>query len=248
MTTEGSVRELAARLRDAERVMVLTGAGVSAASGVPTFRAAGGLWRQYRATDLATPQAFARDPRLVWEWYGWRRQMIAGCRPNRAHETLATWTERHRSWRLVTQNVDDLHIRAGARDLVRLHGSIWELSCWSRCGASPRCWRDERIPLPDAVPSCPHCDGMARPAVVWFGEPLDPDDVRQAHEATACDVFITAGTSALVYPAAGFVDTARARGAFTVEINLEPTPASSNVDLAIHAPAEEVLPDIESRL
>lgn len=243
-----SVRELAARLRDAQRVTVLTGAGVSAASGVPTFRGAGGLWRQYRATDLATPQAFARDPRLVWEWYGWRREKIAASRPNRAHEILAAWTERRPAWRVVTQNVDDLHLRAGTRRLIRLHGSIWELSCWQGCAAATARWRDERVPLPEPIPRCPHCEGLARPAVVWFGESLDPADVRQADEATACHVFIAAGTSAVVYPAAGFIDAARARGAFTAEINLEPTPASSSVDVAIHAPAEDVLAAIDSLL
>lgn len=243
-----SVRALAARLRDAERVTVLTGAGVSAASGVPTFRGAGGLWRQYRAEDLATPQAFARDPRLVWEWYAWRRETIAACRPNAAHTVLAAWTARKPGWRVVTQNVDDLHLRAGTRGLVRLHGSIWELSCWSRCAASPARWRDERVPLPEPLPCCPHCRGLARPAVVWFGESLDPSDTRDADAATACDVFMTAGTSAVVYPAAGLLDGARARGAFTAEVNLEATPVSQSVDIAIHAPAEEILAQIESLL
>jgi NAD-dependent deacetylase len=243
-----SINDLAARLRDARRVTVLTGAGISAASGVPTFRGADGLWRTYRATDLATPEAFARDPTLVWDWYGWRREKIAACRPNRAHEVLAAWTTRRQDWRIVTQNVDDLHLRAGTRDLIRLHGSIWELSCWSACTASGSGWRDERVPLSEAVPRCPHCGGLARPAVVWFGESLNPADVEKADEAAACDVFITAGTSALVYPAAGFLCLARARGAFTAEINLEPTPASGDVDLAIHAPAERVLGEIESAL
>lgn len=245
---QAPARELAARLRGAARVTVLTGAGVSAASGVPTFRGAGGLWRQYRAEDLATTQAFARDPRLVWDWYAWRRETIASCRPNAAHEVLAAWTHRRPEWRVVTQNVDDLHQRAGTRALVRLHGSIWELSCWSRCATSPARWRDERVPLPDPLPRCPHCLGLARPAVVWFGESLDPADVRQAGDRTACDVFIAAGTSAVVYPAAGLLEAARARGAFTAEVNPEPTPASSGVDVAIHAPAEMVLAEIESML
>jgi NAD-dependent deacetylase len=242
------IGELAERLRQARRVTVLTGAGVSAASGVPTFRGPGGLWREYRAVDLATPQAFARDPRLVWEWYAWRRELIAACQPNRAHEVLAAWTTRRPEWRVVTQNVDDLHLRAGTRDLVRLHGSIWELSCWAKCGGTPRRWRDERVPLADPLPACPHCGALARPAVVWFGESLDSADVRAAKEASRCDVFLAVGTSAVVYPAAGFLDAARAQGAFTAEINLEPTDASDRVDLAIHAPAEQVLADIESML
>ena len=180
------IRELTARLRDAGRVAVLTGAGVSAASGVPTFRGAGGLWRQFRAEDLATPQAFARDPRLVWEWYGWRREAIAACQPNAAHIVLARWTTRNAEWRVITQNVDDLHVRAGTRGLIRLHGSIWELSCCSRCPDSPPRWRDERVPLPEPLPSCPHCRELARPAVVWFGESLAPSDTRDAEAATAC--------------------------------------------------------------
>jgi NAD-dependent deacetylase len=263
---ERGLRNLIERIRAARRVTILTGAGVSAASGVPTFRGADGLWRQYRATDLATPEAFARNPRLVWEWYAWRRQKIAGCRPNRAHEVLATWTMRNPHCHLVTQNVDDLHVRAasqlgsttGSERLIRLHGSIWELSCWNRCATSSRSWRDERIGLAAAatgeggtlqeLPTCPACGGLARPAVVWFGESLDPRDVDAALHATACDVYLTVGTSAVVYPAAGFLDAARQHGAFTAEINLEETPASSSVDLAIRAPAEEVLDSIEAAL
>jgi NAD-dependent deacetylase len=262
---------LVARIREARRLTVLTGAGVSAASGVPTFRGADGLWKQYRATDLATPEAFARNPRLVWEWYAWRRETIAACRPNRAHEVLAAWTMRNpqcpstvaqgtpskvEGCHLVTQNVDDLHVRAashlhpghGQERLIRLHGSIWELSCWNRCTTSPRSWRDERVPLPEPVPTCPACGGVARPAVVWFGEALDRRDVEAARAVAACDVFITIGTSAVVYPAAGFLHDARERGAFTAEINLEETPASATVDVAIRGPAEVVLDAIEAAL
>jgi NAD-dependent deacetylase len=242
------VQALAARLRLARRVTVLTGAGVSAASGVPTFRGQDGLWRNYRAEELATREAFARDPNLVWQWYGWRREKLAGCRPNPAHEVLAAWTNRSSFWKVVTQNVDDLHLQAGTRGLVRLHGSIWELACWPGCMKAPRRWRDERVPLPESVPRCPHCGALARPAVVWFGESLDPDDVRQAQEAMACDVFVAAGTSSIVYPAAAFLGVARAHGAFTAEINIEPTPASAEVDVAIHEPAECALVEIDALL
>ena len=248
-----SLHEIAGRLRRAARVTVLTGAGVSAASGVPTFRGAGGLWRNFKAEDLATADAFARDPRLVWEWYAWRRATIASCAPNAAHDVIAAWscrwpfdkTQGGPSCRVVTQNVDDLHLKAGTRDLVRLHGSIWELSCWRACQGPRHRWRDERIPLPQVSPVCPHCGGLARPAVVWFGESLDPDDLRAADDAATCDVFLTVGTSAVVYPAAGFVHEARRRGAFTVEINPEPTDSSSVVDVALHEPAETVLPALE---
>ena len=220
---------------------------MSAASGVPTFRGPDGLWRRYRPEDLATPGAFARDPSLVWEWYAWRRERVAACRPNAAHGVLARWSQ-HDGFRLITQNVDDLHGRAGTRGLVRLHGSLWELKCVKACPKGARPWRDERVPLPERLPRCPHCGGHARPAVVWFGEPLDPADVERASDATACDLFLTVGTSAVVYPAAGFARQARSRGAFTAEINLEPTPASSVVDLSILGAAEEVLPVVDRLL
>jgi NAD-dependent deacetylase len=250
---------LAARIRAAARLTILTGAGVSAASGVPTFRGPQGLWRRFRPEDLATPEAFARDPHLVWEWYAWRRETIAACRPNAAHDVIARWSGVRPPYEatqgsdpgtgrlevvVLTQNVDDLHVRAGTRNLVRLHGSIWELGCWERCGAPP--WRDERVPLPEMPPRCPQCGGLARPAVVWFGESLDPRDVTAAVEATACDVFLTVGTSSVVYPAAGLVHQARQQGAFTAEVNLDETPASSMVDVAVHGAAEEILPALYS--
>src|SRR5688572_14465323 len=156
---------LAARLTGAKRLTVLTGAGVSAASGVPTFRGQDGLWRHHRPEDLATPDAFARDPRLVWEWYAWRRELIATCRPNAAHDVIAAWSRRA-GCRVITQNVDDLHLQAGTRELVRMHGSIWELSCWGRCAAGMTPWRDDRVPMTDLPPQCPHCGRIARPAVV----------------------------------------------------------------------------------
>lgn len=239
------IEQVAERLRAATRVTVLTGAGVSAASGVPTFRSSGGLWRNYSALQLASPEAFARDPHTVWEWYAWRREQIAACVPNAAHTVLARWTARRPAWRVVTQNVDDLHLRAGTRDLVRLHGSIWELRCWTGCADSRRAWRDERVPFPEMPPRCPHCGGLARPGVVWFGESLGEADLDAAVALTDCDIFITAGTSAVVYPAAGLVHTARSRGAFTVELNVESTDATDGVDLAIRAPAEETLAAVD---
>jgi len=234
--------ELARRIAAAHRLTILTGAGVSAASGVPTFRGADGLWRQHRPEDLATAAAFRRDPSVVWEWYAWRRGLIADCEPNAAHLVIAQWSTRD-GCRVITQNVDDLHLRAGTRDLIRLHGSIWELRCWNGCG-QPQ-WRDESL-LHDDCPLCPECQGLARPAVVWFGESLDPADVEAAEAACDCDVFLTIGTSAVVYPAAGLVHDAQRRGAFTAEINLEPTAASSAVDLAILGAAEQILPELAS--
>jgi len=238
------IDQIIEKLRDARRVTILTGAGVSAASGVPTFRGAGGLWRQYRAEDLATPGAFARDPSLVWEWYGWRRELIASCRPNAAHEVIARWSRGFERCRVLTQNVDDLHVRADTAGLVRLHGSIWELACWRGCGAT---WRDESVPLASSPPRCPRCGNLARPAVVWFGETLNPADLDAAFDACTCDMFLTVGTSAIVHPAAGLVHEARRRGAFTAEINLDSTPASAHVDVALQGPAEQILAEIAAR-
>ena len=241
-----SVEAITQGLRDAKRVTILTGAGVSAASGVPTFRGPDGLWRNFRPEELATAAAFARNPELVWEWYAWRRELIAGCHPNAAHEAIARWSREFERCCVLTQNVDDLHVRAGTANLTRLHGSIWELSCWDACGASP--WRDEAVPLPVSPPRCTTCGGLARPAVVWFGEALRGADLDAAFDACACDVFLTVGTSSVVHPAAGLVSEAHRRGAFTVEINLDPTPASSIVDVALHGPAEQILADLGRRL
>jgi NAD-dependent deacetylase len=242
------LKTLIERLRRDPRVTVLTGAGVSAASGVPTFRGADGLWKNFRPETLATPEAFERDPKLVWEWYAWRRSKIASCQPNEAHRVLAEWSRRFTNFRLVTQNVDGLHERAQTRDTIRLHGSIWEVSCWERCARSPGRWRDDTETFAQLPPKCPHCGGMIRPGVVWFGETLDPGVVAQAANATNCDVFMTIGTSAVVYPAAGFLEQAKAHGAFTVEINPEATPATRMVDLALVGGAETVLPRIAEAL
>lgn len=245
MVLDGT-QQLADRIRHASRISVLTGAGVSAASGVPTFRGQQGLWKTHRPEQLATPEAFAQNPTLVWEWYDWRRQVIAGCHPNRAHDVLAAWARRYPRFTLITQNVDGLHERAGTPNVLRLHGSIWHVSCWNQCPASPSRWRDETVPHPILPPPCPHCGGPTRPAVVWFGETLD--FVNEAVEALNCDLFITVGTSAVVYPAAGLVHEARRLGAFTVEVNLEPTGSSGLVDLSLIGPAEEILDEAERLL
>lgn len=246
--TRSALERVASLLTPDARVTVLTGAGVSAASGVPTFRGAGGLWKSFRAEDLATPQAFARDPATVWEWYDWRRGLIAACAPNPAHHVLAAWSLRFPRFTLVTQNVDGLHERAGTARIVRLHGSIWDVGCWRDCGRQPRRWRDDRVPMPSLPPACDVCGGPLRPGVVWFGENLDPSDVDAATTAADCDVFFTIGTSAIVYPAAGLIDIARAGGAATVQINPDATAASRRVDIAIAAGAEQVLPAIDALL
>lgn len=235
---------VASRLRSANRVAVLTGAGVSAASGVPTFRGPGGLWRSFRPEDLATPDAFARDPALVWQWYDWRRRIISGCRPNRAHEVLAAWSRRFPLFTLLTQNVDGLHEEAGTGNVVRLHGSIWHLRCAVPCAPGRVEWRDDRVPLDPLPPRCPHCGELARPAVVWFGEPLDSRVLASASASCAVDLFFAVGTSAVVYPAAGLLHDARRRHAFTVEINPDVTEATDIVDIALTGPAEAILDDL----
>ena len=239
------IAELASRLHPDVRITVLTGAGVSAASGVPTFRGTDGLWKTFRPESLCTPDAFQRDPKLVWEWYDWRRQLIAATKPNRAHEVLAAWSKRHPHFKLITQNVDGLHERAGTGNVIRFHGSIWEVLCWNNCRSSRRRWRDETVPFPEIPPKCPHCNGLIRPGVVWFCEGIDPDVMRQSEEALDCDVFLMIGTSAVVYPAASLVHEARRRGAYTVEMNIETTPAAGSLDLALQGPAEELLEHVE---
>ncbi len=248
MQNSDPINQIAQRIRVASRISVLTGAGVSAASGVPTFRGAEGLWKTYSPQELATPEAFLANPALVWEWYDWRRGLISKCQPNAAHRTLASWSKRYPGFTLITQNVDGLHEKAGARDVIRFHGSIWEVLCWNQCNSSPSRWLDETVPLPKIPPHCPYCGGLIRPGVVWFGEGIDPEVLRRSAAATECDIFLTVGTSALIYPAAGLVSEARRKGAFTVEINLEATPASEMVDLSLQGQAEAILQQIEDAL
>jgi len=227
-------------LANAASVAALTGAGISAESGIPTFRGPGGLWRTYRAEDLATPQAFARDPHLSWEWYNWRRGIIATAEPNAGHVALAEVERRLPSFTLLTQNVDGLHDRAGSRRILKVHGDIWTL----RCTACAREWRDARPSLPELPPKC-ECGGLARPGVVWFGEGL-PEDVWSAavDAVRAAQVLLVIGTSALVYPAAGLVQLAQSAGAKVVEINVAETPVSAMVDLSWRASATTALPQL----
>ena len=227
-------------LAKATRVAVLTGAGISAESGVPTFRGDGGLWKDYKAEDLATPEAFVKDPRLVWEWYNWRRELIAKVLPNAAHKALVQLEIRHREYTLITQNVDGLHDRAGSGRMLKLHGDIWRMRC-TVCGAN---WPDRRAPLPKIPPHCA-CGGLARPGVVWFGEPLPEGMMKEAeHAAGAAQVFLVIGTSAVVYPAAGLVPYAKRGGARVIEINTDDTPFTNLVDCALRGPAGVLLPQL----
>ena len=225
-------------LAEAERVVVLTGAGISAESGVPTFRGAGGLWRQHRPEDLATPEAFARGPRLVWEWYDWRRARVAKAEPNPGHLALAQLERRVPDFTLITQNVDGLHQRAGSRRVLKLHGDIWTLHCLG-CGLEET---NHDVPLREIPPRC-SCGGLFRPGVVWFGEALPADVLRHAMEAAAhAQVFLVVGTSAVVQPAASLPLLAQQNGAKLVEINLEETPLSAQADASFWGKAWELLP------
>jgi len=227
-------------LKTAQSIAVLTGAGISPESGIPTFRDAGGLWKNFRAEDLATPGAFARDPKFVWEWYDWRRSLIAKAEPNPGHRALAELEKRAPEFALITQNVDGLHDRAGSRHILKVHGDIWTLRC-TRCARERR---DPRPSLPELPPHC-SCGAMERPGVVWFGENLPPEIWSQAEQAaSAAGVFLVIGTSALVYPAAGLVHLAKTAGAKVVEVNPAETPVSGMVDFSWRVPAAEALPQL----
>lgn len=240
-------------LRAVESAVALTGAGVSAASGVPTFRGEDGLWKDYRPEELATPRAFEDDPRLVWEWYAWRRRQVRGCEPNAAHRALARWTLRRRDVLLVTQNVDDLH-RAAVEDAaadasvpdhartVELHGSLFRARC-TGCGSRRRHRKEIDASNRSSLPRCPACGGLLRPDVVWFGEPLPRGALERAMEAArgaaAC---LVAGTSAAVQPAASVASVAADAGALLVEVNPERTPLSRRAEHSFRGGAEELLP------
>jgi NAD-dependent deacetylase len=232
------VRAAAARLRDADRVLVVTGAGISAESGISTFRGPEGLWRRHRPEDLATAEAFARDPAFVWEWYEWRRRQVLDARPNRAHLALAAFEARAAELMIATQNVDGLHAAAGSRRVLELHGSLWTLRCVT-CGVSTR---DARAPIASLPPRC-DCGGLLRPGVVWFGEAL-PHDVLAEASLAACraDVVVVIGTSSVVYPAASLPEKARARGAFVIEVNPEVTALTGLAHVSLRGTAVECVP------
>jgi NAD-dependent deacetylase len=235
----------AAVLRGARRIAVLTGAGISAESGVPTFRGPDGLWRKFRAEDLATPEAFARDPVLVWEWYDWRRGIIAKVAPNAGHVVLARWETRFPNFTLITQNVDGLHALAGSRRLLELHGNIWK----TRCPDEGRVIENRDVPLSPIPPRCASCGGLLRPHIVWFGEGLDQDILRQAFSDCAqADVMLAVGTSALVHPAASLPLAAAESGATVIEINPDPTPLTPHADILLRGKAGEILPRLAAAL
>jgi NAD-dependent deacetylase len=197
-----------------------------------------GLWRQYRAEDLATAEAFSRNPKLVWEWYDWRRQLIAKCQPNRAHHAIAFLERQAKKFLLITQNVDGLHRLAGSVRMVELHGNLWRV----RCLQEGKITENLEVPLP-TLPLCRDCGGLLRPDVVWFGEALPSEALHKALEAAeSCDVFLIVGTSAVVQPAASLPRLARKHGAYVVEVNLEPTPLTPMAHESHLGKAGEILP------
>jgi NAD-dependent deacetylase len=231
--------ELIRILTKANRIAVLTGAGVSQESGLRTFRdAQSGLWTQYKPEDLASPDAFARDPKLVWDWYAWRREAIKCVRPNAGHYALVEMEKKIDGFTLITQNVDGLHRMAGSKNILELHGNILRVRC-SECGGFTESWGDDT----ESVPLCGKCNGKLRPDVVWFGESLPREELEMAVNASrTCRVFFSIGTSGIVQPAAALAHAARNNGAVLVEINPETTPLTPKVDFAFHGKSGEILP------
>ena len=245
------VERAAKLLGEKQRICILTGAGISAESGIPTFRdKQTGLWENYGAEDLATPEAFARAPKLVWSWYQWRRQVVADKKPNPAHDALAQWQYHSQSSdqhiTLITQNVDDLHEQAGST-VTHLHGHLWRNRC-SQCKipyqkqSRGSYSSADTMDYSEALISCPHCDGYIRPDIIWFGEALPVQAWETAEQAAAdCEAFISIGTSSLVYPAAGLAQLAKDNGAKIIEINPNPTP-NAIVDITLAEKAGIIMP------
>lgn len=236
---------LVQKLRSAHHVAVLTGAGISAESGVPTFREAQtGLWAQYDPQELATPQAFRRNPRLVWEWYAWRRELVQQARPNPGHIALVKLALAVPRFTLITQNVDGLHQRAGSQAVIALHGNIMETKCFDRDHLVEKWPESEAVP-----PTCPTCGSLLRPNVVWFGENLPAAALQTAVSAAqSCDIFLTIGTSALVHPAASLPLLALEHGAVLVEINPQTTPLTRRATFTLTGAAGNLLPALLAQL
>lgn len=231
-------------LRGARSVVVTTGAGMSKESGIPTFRdAPNALWANFNPEDLATRSGFRRDPALVWRWYAERRAMIARATPHDGHEALARLERIFDAFVVLTQNIDGLHTRAGSRRVVELHGSIFRYKCFDKDHPAPGPFAPGEVP-----PRCA-CGSFVRPDVVWFGESLDPAHLEAAYAAlAACDVLLVVGTSGLVYPAAGFAETAKQVGARVIEVNPEETPLSPFADVFIAGGARSILPALEAQI
>jgi NAD-dependent deacetylase len=243
------VDRAAGLLRDARRVCVLTGAGISAESGIPTFRdAQQGLWASYDPMQLATPEGFAEDPELVWRWYESRRESIRSAQPNPGHYALAELASRVRALTLVTQNVDGLHQRAGSTDVIEYHGNILRDRCTVEHRVVGRAPGNDEPGTP-SLPRCKGCGALLRPDVVWFGELIPQQALLLADAAAAeCDLFLSVGTSSLVYPAAGLADAALRSAAHVIEINPNPTDLSRRADIVLRGPSGELLPALLAAL
>ena len=231
---------LVQKYKMAQRIVVLTGAGVSQESGLRTFRdAQTGLWAQYKPHELASPEAFQRDPKLVWDWYAWRREAVKAVRPNPGHYALVDMERQTPQFTLITQNVDGLHRMAGSQNLLELHGNIQRVRC-ADCYTFTETWGDDS----ESVPRCQVCGGLLRPDVVWFGEALPLDQLEAAVEASrSCDMFFSIGTSGVVQPAASLGFAAHNRGAVVVEINAERTPLTPKANYFLQGKSGEILPE-----
>jgi NAD-dependent deacetylase len=226
------------KLRESNRLVVMTGAGVSAESGVPTFRGKDGLWKNHRPQQLATPQAFEKDPELVWEWYHWRRKVVREVLPNPAHHAIVELEKRVPGFTLITQNVDRLHLRAGSEKVLELHGDLHHARC-SECAAIVG------LDVQEGLVTCGLCGGRMRPNVVWFGENLDVGLLEEAYIASGrSDFLVVAGTSNIVQPAASLAYAALGNDGYVLEVNLDPTPLTGSASATVLGKAGEVLKEL----
>lgn len=239
--TENEEKIIEARniIEGCSSLVVLTGAGVSAESGVPTFRGRDGLWRNFRSEQLATPDAFWNNPTLVWEWYDWRRGAIKDAKPNPGHFALVELESQKRRFTLITQNIDGLHQMAGSRKIIEMHGNIWQIRC-TKCGDITQ---DHRVPLEEIPPRCAQCGELGRPNVVWFGEIIPMEVIDKTLKAVEeCEVMLIIGTSGVVEPAASIGLVAKQTEKIVIEINFEQTPNSPLFDMTILGRSGEILP------
>jgi NAD-dependent deacetylase len=232
------------QLRRTKSLVVITGAGISAESGIPTFRGDDGLWKNHRAEELATPRAFERDPVTVWQWYDWRRGIIGKTTPNPGHLAIKELENLFHDFTLITQNVDGLHGRTGVKNIVEIHGNLWRVRCTRECTTTMLM----DVPLQEIPPKC-ICGAIYRPDVVWFGESMPALALEQSYDALArCDALLVVGTSGVVYPVASFPQEAKAHGGFVIEVNLEPTPISSIADISLYGKSGDILPLVAEAL
>ena len=244
MEAKSPLDRCVAILKDSKRLVVSTGAGMSKESGIPTFRdAPSSLWANYDPETLATPEGFLADPPLVWRWYSERRQMIGEVKPHPGHYAIAEMEPMFERFTLLTQNIDDLHRRAGSKELIEVHGNIFKFKCFDNHHAI------ESLPDNDQIPPRCHCGSMLRPDVVWFGEMLPEGALNESFTSLAmCDTILVVGTSGMVHPAAGFPSYAKSHGARVIEINPEETAITADADIFVQGPAGKVLPDVLNKL